>query len=524
MEENQNPEIVTVTEVIEKPVEKKPRFSFPTAFTVLFIVLLLATLLTWIVPAGKFKTLTYDSSAKVFVVTDKEGNTEDLPADQKTLDERKISIGLDSFVNGEIKKPIAIPGTYERIPNNPQGFIDFIKAPVEGVVNAIEVIVFVLILGGVIGLVNKTGAFDAGITVLSKLVKGKEFLLVVIIFSLVALGGTTFGFAEETIAFYPILMPVFLASGFDAMVAIATIYMGSAIGTMFSTTNPFATVIASNAAGISFSTGMNMRIISLVLGSIITLLYIWNYTRKVRKDPMKSVVYDDMDAVRARFLKSSDDETGREFTLKKKLILIIFGLAFPVMVWGVAGPQGWWFQEISALFLFVGIVIMFLSGLSEKEAVGTFLQGASELVSVALIIGVAGAINIILDKGSISDTMLNATANAVTGMNGLLFIALLFVLFSILGIFIPSSSGLATLSMPIVAPLADAVNMGRDVVVSAYNYGQGWMAFITPTGLILATLEMAGVTYNKWLKFIMPLMGIMGVFSIIMIYLQTIFR
>lgn len=174
-------------------------------------------------------------------------------------------------------------------------------------------------------------------------------------------------------------------------------------------------------------------------------------------------------------------------------MLALLVLAFPIMIWGVPF-QGWWFEEMSALFLGVGIINIVLSNLGEKKAVNTFLDGAADLVSVALIIGVARGINLIMDQGMISDTILFYTSNIIGNMNGVLFSSVQMLLFSILGIFIPSSSGLATLSMPIVAPLADAVNVGRDVVVSAYNYGQGWMSFITPTGLILATSEKVDVS------------------------------
>lgn len=177
---------------------------------------------------------------------------------------------------------------------------------------------------------------------------------------------------------------------------------------------------------------------------------------------------------------------------------------------------------MSTLFLVVGILLIILSGLSEQEAVGAFLDGSADLVSVALIIGVARGINIILDDGMISDTMLFGASNIISGINGVLFSTVQMILFSFLGIFIPSSSGLATLSMPIIAPLADTVSLGRDVVVSAYNFGQGWMAIIAPTGLILATLEMVDVSYNKWIKFIAPLMGILLVLSIVMLGLQTV--
>lgn len=177
---------------------------------------------------------------------------------------------------------------------------------------------------------------------------------------------------------------------------------------------------------------------------------------------------------------------------------------------------------MSGLFLAVAIIIMFLSGFSEKEAVNTFLEGAADLIGVVLIIGVARAINIVMDKGMISDTLLYYTSSIIKNMNAGVFSVVQMILFSILGFFVPSSSGLATLSMPIMAPLADTVGISRAVVVTAYNWGQGWMAFITPTGLILATLEMVDVTYNKWLKFILPLMGIIGVFAILMLVVETI--
>lgn len=500
---------------------KKRKISFPTAFTVLFIILVLAAVLTYIIPAGLYARLEYDSDENVFLVNNTNGEIDTLPATQETLDSLNVKMDLEKFLDGSITKPIAIPGTYEKIEQSPQGILDIIISPVEGIMDTVDIMVFVLILGGIIGLVNKTGAFDAAIAALSKKTQGKEFLLIVVVYALIALGGTTFGMAEETIALYPVLMPIFLATGYDPIVCIAAIYMGSSIGSMFSTVNPFSVVIASNAAGISFNEGLTFRIIGLVLASIITIVYIYRYAKKIKKDPSTSLTYEDKAKIKDRFLKGYDPEKVVPFNWRRILILIIFLGAFPVMVWGVS-VGGWWFTEMSALFLAVAIILMFLSGLTEKEAVNTFIAGAADLVGVALVIGVARAINIIMDNGMISDTLLFYTSSAVEGMSGGLFAAVQMLLFSILGFFIPSSSGLATLSMPIMAPLADTVGLSREIVVTAYNWGQGWMAFITPTGLILATLELVDVTYNKWLKFIMPLMIITGIFSVLMLVLRTI--
>ncbi|MDD7305129.1 MAG: YfcC family protein [Peptoniphilaceae bacterium] len=500
--------------------KKKKAFNFPSAFSVLFIVLIFAAFLTYIIPAGLYSRLTYNDD-KTFTITDQEGNEKVISASDKYLKDNGISIPLESFENGSIKKPIAIPNTYKKIKPNHQGIKEIIMASISGVEDSIDIIVFVLIIGGIIGLLNETGTFNAGMAALSKNTKGREFIMLAVIFALITIGGTTFGMAEETIALYPILLPIFLAVGYDAMVVIATIYLASCVGTMFSTVNPFSVVIASNAAGINFTTGQAFRVLGLVVTAIVTLLYIRKYANKVQKNPESSIIAEDMPRIKEKFLENYDPVNIVEFTLRKKITLIIFILSFVIMIWGVQS-QGWWFEEMSGLFLTSAIIMMFLSGLNEKKAVSTFMNGAADLVSVALIIGLARGINIILDNGFISDTLLFSASKLINGMSGVVFSWVQMAIYSVLGIFIPSSSGLAALSMPIMAPLADAVNVGRDVVVSAYNYGQGWMAYITPTGLVIATLELVGVTYDKWFKWVIKLLGITIVISLIVLTLQVI--
>ena len=501
--------------------KKKRKFKFPSAFTVLFIVLIFASFLTYVIPAGLYDKLQYNPD-NTFTITRTDGQKETLKATQEVLKKNHIEVPLKNFTDGSIKKPIAIPNSYKKIKQSPQGPLAVLYAPIQGVSESVDIIIFVLIMGGIVGLLNKTGTFNAGMSALSKKTKGREFLMIAIIFFLIALGGTTFGLAEETIALYPILLPVFIATGYDAMVVIATLYLGSSVGTMFSTVNPFSVVIASNAAGISFSDGQIFRLIGLILSSIITIWYIRRYANMVKNDPSKSIVAEDMPRIKERFLSDYDPDNVPDFTIKMKISLTIFILAFVVMIWGVQS-QGWWFTEMSALFLAVAIIIMFLSGFDESKAISVFIQGASELVGVALIIGVARGTNIILDNGFVSDSLLHYASNLINGMSGTVFAWVQMAIFSVLGIFIPSSSGLATLSMPIMAPLADTVHVGRDVVVSAYNFGQGWMSYITPAGLIIATLEMVGVTYDKWLKWVIKLLGMTIVLALIILSIQTMF-
>ena len=389
-------------------------------------------------------------------------------------------------------------------------------APIQGVYDSIGIILFVFIIGGVIGIINESGAINAGIAALSRVTKGHEYMLIVFVTFLVALGGTTFGLAEETIAFYPILMPVYLAAGYDAIVCIAAIYMGSSIGSMFSTTNPFSVVIGSNAAGINFTQGVSFRLIGLAVGFIITTLYIVRYANRISKNPEKSLVYDLSDEMNAHFKKESKEV---EFTPRRIMILIIFILSFVVMIYGVAN-LGWWFEEMTALFLVSGVIIGIFAGMGEKIFVNTFIAGAADLMGVGLVIGIARSINIILENGLVSDTILYGLSTMVSGMNRNIFVILMMFVFMILGFFIASSSGLATLAIPIMAPLADAVNVPRDVIITACIFGQGLMSFITPTGLILASLEMVHVTYNKWLRFVLPLLALITILAIFILLLE----
>lgn len=498
----------------------KRKLGFPSAFTVLFIVLILAALLTYWVPAGSYDKLSFDTEAGLFTITHPDGSAEEMPGEQGTLDQLGMKMNIEKFTDGSVYKPVAVPGTYQKVESNPQGWYNVLVAPIQGVYESIDIIMFVLVLGGIIGVINSTGAFDAGIAALSRATQGREYILIVLVTFLIALGGTTFGMAEETIALYPILVPIFLATGYDAMVCIAAIYLGSSVGTMFSTVNPFATVIASNAAGINFTEGIEMRVIGLILATLMTVIYIIRYANKVRRDPSKSLIFAQKAEIEARFLHSYNPDNAPVFNLRRKSMLAIFAAAFVVMVYGVS-QLGWWFEEMTALFFAVSLMIGIISGMGEKDFVHRFISGAGELVGVALIIGVARGINLIMDAGMISDTILYGASGVVTGMNAGVFSIMMMVLYLGLGFFIPSSSGLAVLSMPIMAPLADSVGISRDVIVSAYQYGQGLMAFITPTGLILATLSMVDVTYDKWLRFVMPLLGIIGGFAALLLLVQS---
>ncbi|WP_034058486.1 YfcC family protein [Lacinutrix jangbogonensis] len=485
--------------------------TFPSAQTILLIIAGLVTLLTWIIPAGKYDTLVYNKETNNFTQASNEKSI-DLPATQETLDALAIKIPLEKFTSGGIYKAINIPNTYKKQEARPQGVLAFIKSPVKGIIEAADIIFLVLIIGGLIGIINSTGAFDAGIGWLANALKGREFILIILVTTLVAAGGTTFGFAEETIAFFPILIPVFLAAKYDALVGVACIFIGSSVGTMCSTINPFSSIIASDAAGISWTTGAFGRLLMLLACLTISIIYILRYANRVKKDPTKSIIYDQQQQIAAMFSTNTSETV--KFTTRLRLALFVFTMCFAIMIYGVVFLE-WWFVEMTATFLVGSILIGIITGIKESTFVDTFVKGAGDLLGVALIIGIARGITVIMADGLISDTLLYYASGVTNGMNKGLFATATTGIYAVLSFFIPSSSGMAVLTMPIMSPLADGVGVGREIVVNAYQYGMGLFYLINPTGLILASLAIVKVGFNKWLKFIMPLFIILVAFTLI---------
>lgn len=479
--------------------------GFPTSQSILLIIAAFVCLLTWFIPAGQYQSLTYNESTSSFVVSVYEAEDKIYPATALTLNELGIKIPLEKFTSGSIYKPIAVPNTYQAISATPQGFSALIQAPIKGIINAADIIFLVLIIGGLIGVMTLTGAFDAGISWLSKALVGKEYLLIISVTTLVALGGTTFGFQEEAIAFIPILVPIFITARYDALVAIACIFLGSSVGVMCSTTNPFATIIASDAAGINWTTGLYTRLVMLITCLSVVIIYILHYAKKVKASANYSFIYEQRAEIEDRFLGKS---MGHTLTPRLLLILGVFISCFVVMIIGVT-LLSWWFVEMTAIFLVGAIIIGFIGRIEEKAFVEHFVKGASDLLGVAFIIGIARGVSIIMTEGFISDTLLFYASDFTTGMNKGLFINCMLFIFGGLTFFIPSTSGLAVLTMPIISPLADTVGIGRELIVNSYQFAIGLFYLISPTGLVLACLSVVKIGFNKWLKFALPLFGIL---------------
>ncbi|EEX08467.1 C4-dicarboxylate anaerobic carrier [Ruegeria lacuscaerulensis ITI-1157] len=453
---------------------------FPTAYTILFLLIAFVAALTWVIPAGQY----------------------------------------DRAMNEEVGREIAVAGTYQAVDPNPQGPIDVLLAPVAGfydpdsyAANAIDVSLFVLFIGGFLGVVNATGAIDTGIRVAMDRMRGREIWMIPIMMVLFSIGGTTYGMAEETLAFYSILVPVMIAAGYDAVTGVAIILLGAGIGVLGSTINPFATVIAANAAGIAFTDGLILRLVILLGGLAICIAYVTRYAHRVKANPASSVVARQADAHRKHFLKDMSTGTGATaLSGTQKTVLVVFAATFGVMIWGVSS-QGWWMARMSALFLGAAILVGLIARMGEKKLTGTFVDGARDLLGVALVIGLARGIVVVMEQGRIADTVLHGAEQSLAGLGDVAFINLMFAIEAGMSLFVPSSSGLAVLSMPILAPLADFAGVGRDLVVTAYQSANGLVNLINPTfAVVIGGLAIGRVPYDRWIAFVWPLLLILTLF------------
>jgi uncharacterized ion transporter superfamily protein YfcC len=303
------------------------------------------------------------------------------------------------------------------------------------------------------------------------------------------------------------------------MVGLACIFIGSGIGCMCSTINPFSTIIASDAAGINWTTGLINRLIMLVICTTITIIYILRYAKRVKVDPSKSLIYDQKEDLEELFGLNRINSTAK-FTPIHRLIIVVFSSCFIVMIIGVSFLD-WWFVEMTSTFL-VGAILIGLTGrIKERIFVEAFTKGAADLLGVAFIVGIARGVTILMEDGLISDTILYHASTITEGMNKGVFTNVMLFIFSGLSFFISSSSGLAVLTMPIMAPLADTVNIGREIIVNTYQYGNGLFYLINPTSLILAALAIVKTGFNKWLQFIMPLLLILLITTMIFLTISV---
>ncbi len=488
---------------------KRRGFSLPSAYTILFVLIVITAFATWIIPAG-----TYDLNA-----------------------------------DGE-----PIPGTYRQVESNPQRIVvDSLMAPINGLYGiesaedgsisvwnsgelfgAIDVALFILVIGGFLGITMKTGAIQGGIGRIVRRLKGRERLMIPILMIVFALGGTTFGMAEESLAFYALIITVMLAAGYDALVGASILLLGCGIGVLGSTINPFATGIASGMAGVSIDAGLIGRIVILVVGTAIGIVFVLRYADRIKKDPSASLVANSWRDEAAAAAADTGDAAATDLTGAQRGVLALFFLAFAVMIYGVIPwadlgiglpTLWWWFPEMTASFLLFAILIGLVARMSEAGFTSSFVDGARDLLGVALIIGIARGITVIMNNGQITDTVLNAAEQVVADLGGVAFISLMYVLFLPLSFLIPSSSGLATVAMPIMAPLASFADVPAQLVVTAFQSANGLVNLVTPTSaVVMGGLAIARVPYGTWIKFVLPVLALLAILSVVVLSVATLIQ
>ncbi len=481
-------------------VEPQRGFRLPSAYTILFALIVVMAIATWLIPAGAYDT-------------NKEGAP--LPGTYHTVDSHPARIITDSLT-------APINGLYGI--EDAKGNINYYNSGV--LFGAIDVALFIIVIGGFLGVTMRTGAIQSGIARLVSRLKGRERWMIPILMTVFALGGTTYGMAEESLAFYSLVIAVMIAAGYDALTGAAVVLLGCGIGTYGSTIIPFATGIASGFADTSISEGLILRLVLLVLGLVIGIFFVLRYADRVKKDPTRSAVAHMREANEAHF--SVDAGEGADVGVmngRHKAILVVFGLAFGVMMYGVIPWEDlgigvptlwWWFPEMTASFILFSIIIGVIGRMPELELTNAFVDGARDLLGVALIIGIARGITVVMNNGQITDTVLHWAEQAVGDVGEAGFAVAVFLMFLPLSFLIPSSSGLATVAMPIMSPLASFAGVPSDLVVTAYQSASGIMNLFIPTSaVVMGGLAIARVPYGTYLRWVWPLLAMLVVLSVV---------
>ena len=396
---------------------------------------------------------------------------------------------------------------------------------------AIDVALFILIIGGFLGVTMKTGAIQSGIGRIVTRLQGRERLMIPILMVVFAIGGSTFGMAEESLAFYALIITVMIAAGYDRLVGASILLLGCGIGVLGSTINPFATGIASEFAGVSIEEGIVGRLVILIVGTIIGIAYVMRYAARVQADPTSSIVASsEADAVGPEDAAAADGPS--QMTGRQQGVLVLFFLAFLIMIYGVIPWEDlgiglptlwWWFPEMTASFLLFAILIGIVARMAESDFTATFVDGARDLLGVALIIGIARGITVVMNNGLITDTVLSWAEQAVSDLGGVAFISLMYGMFLPLSFLIPSSSGLATVAMPIMAPLANFADVPAQFVVTAYQSANGLVNLVTPTSaVVMGGLAIARVGYGTWLRFVWPVLLLLAILTLVVLAVSVL--
>jgi uncharacterized ion transporter superfamily protein YfcC len=473
------------------------RFRVPHVFVLLTAFILLCSLLSYIIPAGMYQR-------------------------------EMVSIG-------ESTRTVVVPDTYEKLPRHislkgvllgdreegnahPVSVMDFLTAIPRGMADVADIIFLIFIVGGVLGIFQRTGTITAVIQALLNRFSRSGPLLTIVLMVATGIGGSTIGMGEELIPLVPIFLIISHKLGYDRVYGMSIVYLGALIGFAAATTNPFTIQIAQGIAEVPLGSGIGFRILFFIVIMGVTIGYVLNYGRKIRKDPARSVIAGDGVAPPEVELK------GPSLNASHVWIIAISTIIFALVLYAIQ-VKGWWLNEMSGGFLLMGIVAIIVSRIPLTEAVKSFVKGMEEMIVAALVVGFANGIRVVLEDGQILDSIIYASAGVLSHGHEIIAAEGMLVFQTVLNLFIPSGSGQAAVTMPLMAPLADVLGITRQTAVFAFTCGDGFSNIIIPTsGILMAMLSIAKIPYEKWLRFVMPLflilMAMAAVFLAIAVLIQ----
>ena len=435
------------------------RFKVPHTLVLLFVMIVIAYALTWILPAGTFETVTNDHNREVVV-----------------------------------------PGTFTQVE-------DVDRLPVWSIVTVIPrgleaaqgIIFFVFLIGGSLAVIRRTGSIDAALARLLRRFGNRPAWLIFIGMMVVAVGASTIGMSEEFIPLTVVLLTLCVGMRMDAITAAGILVIGSGIGYGVAALNPFTVLVAQEVAGVPLISGIEYRLAISLPFFLIGFFHMWRYAKKVRAEPSASLVHDVPEA------QLPEEETPVDLSGRHIAVLWITMATLGLLVWGIIS-HGWYFVELGAVFVVLAVVVGLVAGLPLDNIARSFTAGAAELTGTALLIGFARAIELILSDGQVMHTIVNGLATPLEHAGAEIAATGMLVIQSIFNFFIPSGSGQAYVTMPLMAPIADIVGVSRQIAVTAYQMGDGFMNMIIPTGpVLMGILGIAGIPYSRWFKFIWPL-------------------
>ncbi|PKL89692.1 MAG: YfcC family protein [Ignavibacteriae bacterium HGW-Ignavibacteriae-2] len=449
----------------------------PNTYAIIFSIIVLMALLTWLIPAGEFNRV---------------------------------------LINN---KSIVSDNSYHLVENNPQNIDDVLMAPIRGFVDASLIIGFVLIVGGAFGVFQKTEAVDSGIKAVAEAYNKSPIvrrLLIPIFMVIFSLAGAVFGMSEEIIPFILVFVPMALMLGYDSIIGVAIPFVGAGVGFAGAFLNPFTLGIAQGIGELPLFSGIEYRLIVWLILTSVAVFFVMRYASKIKQNPELSITYE-IDIQKKKKLNLNSTNTFKGIDNKHKIVLFTFLLGIFVLVFGVLKYE-WFIEEICAVFFMTGIAVGFMGRLKVKEITDSFISGAKDLIGTAIVIALARGILIIATDGKIIDTILFSLASAIKGLHPVVSGQAMFVVQSLINFFVPSGSGQAALTMPIMAPLGDLVGVTRQTAVLAFQFGDGFSNLIIPTSAVtMGVLTLAEIPWEKWVRWMLPLQIILFIVGLLLL-------